>query len=836
MSEVPFPGQPPGLVPGDSRSSWARRLRIGAVWGLIAGLTIAAGISGWRVYRWRANAARDRRFHGEMQLVLTLIEKERRSPSPDFGVAIAKAAVGGRWIHDALEPDATAEFPGRRILMEAARDLYRLSDGNLMAVSEAEVELARKLIRAAPLLDLPTPVIEAQDPQVTAALAEIERLGGVVTSDLSRPIQPVTSIRMKGDQFGDQHLEHLPNVANLDIESSKITDAGLQKIGRIRSLTGLRLTGAEVTDAGLASVAALPVLTEVHLCHCPHITDSGLPALKRVPRLVLFGSNITDQTLTVLKDFPSLQLLGLRSDSLTDEGLSVLAGFPRLTKLALDHCHELSDEALVQLAAMEHLEMLTIHGADITDLGLESLGRFPRLERLLIAACDHRMRDGLRITDAGLVHLKNLPKLRAFSIQFCPGVTDAGVDILKTIPSLTYLQLKETGITEEGHQELVSSLSGTQVEFTLAPPSPLDEAVIAAEGEETPPDQKAARCRGWPTPHSTASLGGTLTVEELETEYRGSREATDAKYDGQVVELTGRVLSAGHNLEGAPLIRLSGSDDRFELNCVLRPGSDAADVMEGDTCRLRGVYCTSVLPTFVHCTVQKGTDAPQDDAGESTAATTGSARQPPDVTLTAEQLDAEIAADFEEARRKYAGKTLQVTGRITRITHVAAGAMHYRMGPFLSTQYYLRTGQPWCCARPGETITLIGRWFHGYPCLVDCEVISVSGHPYRTMAATELGEFLEADRDRFRKWFYFRQFLVTGEVLEKTRTGSNLDHVSITLRSTKETKVVCEMEWDEFAASESVRVGDAVTITGWNTKETPTDSIILVGCLFWRGQ
>lgn len=835
MSEVPIPGQPPAEVRDGSRRPSARQLGIGAAWLLVLGLTIAAGVYGWRVYRWRSNAARDRRFHGEMQLVLTLIWQERQRPMPDFGVAIAKAKVGGRWIHDALEPDTTPAFPARQILMEAARDLYRLPD-DLMAVSEAEVDLARKLIHAAALLDLPPPPMETLDPQVTAALAEIERLGGVVTSDLSRPVQPVTSIRMKGDQFGDQNLEHLPNVKSLDIESSKVTDVGLQRIGRIRSLTGCRLNRADITDAGLASLAALPALEEVHVCHCDRVTDSGLLALKQVPRLVLFGSQITDQTLTVLKDFPRLQLLGLRSDSLSDEGLSALADIPWLTRLALDHCHSLSDEALVRLAAMENLEMLTIHGADITDRGMEYVGRLPRLGRLLIAACDERMRSGLRITDAGLVHLKNLPSLRAFSVQTCPGITDAGVGVLKTIPSLTYLQLKETGITEGGHQELVSSLPRTQVEFTLAPPSPLDEVVIAAESEEMPPEQRAALCRGRPALDAQASLGGTLTVEELEKEYRGGREATDAKHDGKVIELTGRVLSASRNLEGDPLIRLSGSDDRFELNCVLRPGSAVADVVEGETCRLRGVYCTSILPTFVHCTVQDATEVPGGDAAERDGETGGSNGQPPDATLTAEELEAELAADLEGTRRKYAGKTLQVTGRITRISHVMAGAIHYRMGPFLSTQYYLRAGQPWSCARPGETVTLIGKWFDTYPCLVGCEVISVTGHPYRTMTAAELGEYLEADRDRFRKWFYFRQFLVTGEVQEKVQPDADSNRISITLRSTEDTKVVCEMELDEFAASESVRMGDSVTITGWNTKETPTDSIILVGCLFWRSK
>lgn len=103
------------------------------------------------------------------------------------------------------------------------------------------------------------------------------------------------------------------------------------------------------------------------------------------------------------------------------------------------------------------------------------------------------------------------------------------------------------------------------------------------------------------------------------------------------------------------------------------------------------------------------------------------------------------------------------------------------------------------------------------------------------MPATELGEYLEADLVRFRKWFYFKQFVVTGEVIEKSAPEDYPDQITIRLRSTSQTDVACKMEIDELRATESVKVGDSVTITGWNTKETPTDAVELVGCLFWRG-
>jgi hypothetical protein len=84
---------------------------------------------------------------------------------------------------------------------------------------------------------------------------------------------------------------------------------------------------------------------------------------------------------------------------------------------------------------------------------------------------------------------------------------------------------------------------------------------------------------------------------------------------------------------------------------------------------------------------------------------------------------------------------------------------------------------------------------------------------------------------RFQTNFYLKQLLVTGEVSEM----SPAEHLAITLRSTSATRVVCEMDRAEFAACASVRIGDSVTIIGWNTKDNPTDSVTLVDCLLWRG-
>lgn len=837
MSDVSSSGQPPPSTEAASRPSYARQLWLGAVPVLVLALVIGVGYSGWQAWQSRSAKARDRQICLQLESLYRQLQNARETPSPDFGPIRARVEVIRTSIPEALDGDTRPGFLARQLLASAARhDLPRVAQDDLSTISESEVEFVRKLIQAAVWLDLPTPAFRLQPERTTEALAEIEDLGGVVSTDPSRPVQPVTAIEMKGDRFHDRHLKHLPNITSLTIESPEITDAGLQILTRIRSLMTVRLNCGEITDAGIARLATLPALEEIQLSDCLRVTDNGLLPLREVRRMTLVGDHITDRTLAVLPDFSDLEHLTLQSNALSDEGIGQVVNLPGLKMLNLSHCHALSDEGLARLAEHPGLRTLRLAGVDLTDDGLEALGTLPSLRWLMISHCDRTMPDGLRITDAGLAGMENLAGFEGLSLDSAAGVTDAGVTLLQGISSLSRLDLYETGITEAGRLQIVASHPQCRLNIVLTPPSPLEDAQAAGAEGDASQDSAVASSRAWPAPDARANPDGKVTIEELEAAYRAGREATDTKYAGKWIELSGPVSYVGDNLDGNPVITLRGSDRRFDIVCVLRSAGDQRDVMKGETCHLRGVYCASVVPTFIHCTVNGTPEGSRTDATGEAAATGDANRLPPDVTFTAEELDAVVAADSRLAQEKYAGKRVQITGPLSRISQVMSGAVSYRLGDPLGTQCYLRTGNPWCAVRPGQTVTLIGRWFRSYPCLVDCEVTQVAGAGSRTMTSTALGEYFEADAVHFRKWFSGKQFIVTGEVIEKAAAAGYPDQISITLRSTPGTKVVCKMEIDELRGTESVQVGDTVAILGRNTREAPKQSVVLDDCLFWRGK
>ncbi len=73
-------------------------------------------------------------------------------------------------------------------------------------------------------------------------------------------------------------------VVDLDLNGSRVTDAALPEVVKMKNLDRLRLENTAVTDAALPSLKQLPKLQSLSLYGCA-ITDAGLPALAGIPTL-----------------------------------------------------------------------------------------------------------------------------------------------------------------------------------------------------------------------------------------------------------------------------------------------------------------------------------------------------------------------------------------------------------------------------------------------------------------------------------------------------------------------------------------------------------------------
>jgi Leucine-rich repeat (LRR) protein len=120
--------------------------------------------------------------------------------------------------------------------------------------------------------------------------------------------------------------------------------------------------------------------------------------------------------------------LSLYKDYLTDAHLEKIVSFcPNLLSLSLGHCSMLTDQGLAGLKSLKQLESLDLTFCNISDAALVHVKELTYLKKLNLAEL-------YSITDSGLEHLKTLTSLKELDLGGCIEITDSGVMHLSEIP------------------------------------------------------------------------------------------------------------------------------------------------------------------------------------------------------------------------------------------------------------------------------------------------------------------------------------------------------------------------------------------------------------------
>jgi hypothetical protein len=131
---------------------------------------------------------------------------------------------------------------------------------------------------------------------------------------------------------------------------------------------------------------------------------------------------------------------------LSDARLALLRDLNRLEGVGIHYAPAIdpwpvTDAGLVHLKGLSRLRSLPLDHSDVTDAGLRHLKGLTKLVRLSL--------DDTQVTDAGLVHLKNLTGLDHLSLNDTQ-VTDAGLAHLSSMRKLKCLHLQGTAVTDAG--------------------------------------------------------------------------------------------------------------------------------------------------------------------------------------------------------------------------------------------------------------------------------------------------------------------------------------------------------------------------------------------------
>ena len=279
----------------------------------------------------------------------------------------------------------------------------------------------RTIRNAAELGNEPFQLVVANLPGSTKSASELQHLAGIETLDRlfagNAPIQ-------------DSDLAHLDGSTALQVVhlfGTKVTDPGVVRfVNHHPNLVELSIGDTELTDAILAHIGQKP----------------------RFQRIGVGGTRITDKGIRHLESLPDLRSLQISNTAVTSAGLKSLHGHSKLEILNLSGL-PLGDDDVRALPKLEALWAIHLDDTRISDDGIAALVQQPNLRHIYLARTP--------VSDAALEHLAKLPRLELLALQDT-AITNAGLEKLKGVGGLTTLILNGTQVTQAGVAKLQAAL------------------------------------------------------------------------------------------------------------------------------------------------------------------------------------------------------------------------------------------------------------------------------------------------------------------------------------------------------------------------------------------
>ena len=201
------------------------------------------------------------------------------------------------------------------------------------------------------------------------------------------------------------------------------------------------------------------------------MTDEGLAAIKgwkKLKRLNVHGTKISDTTLEHIAGITSLEQLNIGSAMVTDVGLERLTSLPNLKELTMggNKFGDAGLQALRQMPGLTYLDLNGRQGTDaniwaisMSDTGLDAVLSLKNLQELRfgctflgvgVEGSRFATVSAISVTTRWLEKMKSLTKLERLKLQGCIKVDDESLAVLATFPSLREVDLKGTSVTEKG--------------------------------------------------------------------------------------------------------------------------------------------------------------------------------------------------------------------------------------------------------------------------------------------------------------------------------------------------------------------------------------------------
>ena len=260
-------------------------------------------------------------------------------------------------------------------------------------------------------------------------------------------------------------------ITGVDLRASWVTDTDLRKLTQLPDLRYLDLSLTRITDQGMLELKNVAGIVELNLYFAEYVTDEGLAAIrewKKLQRLNVHGTKISDTTLEHIAGIKSLVSLNVGSAMVTDVGIERLASLPNLKELTIggNNLGDAGLQALRQIPGLTYLDLNGRQGTDsnvwaisMSDVGLNAVLTLKDLRELRLGCTSigvgiegarFAMVNRVDVTARWLERMKTLTKLEKLTLQGCNHVDDEAVRILAALPGLREVDLKGSAVTEKG--------------------------------------------------------------------------------------------------------------------------------------------------------------------------------------------------------------------------------------------------------------------------------------------------------------------------------------------------------------------------------------------------
>ena len=246
-------------------------------------------------------------------------------------------------------------------------------------------------------------------------------------------------------------LDNIPN----------LTDSCISKLaatcGRLRILSLIQ--AIKITDRGLKYIATnLVQLEKFYFEGNRFVTDSGVAEImgSRNMQHIHFVDclRLYDTALKPCINSRALTVINLTDCvRLTDAGIKHILDGPaaaHLHELSLTNCIRVGDKSIQKLVnCSPNLAYLSIaYCENVTDVGIAMLATHPTLRMLDVSGCS--------ITDYGAGYLRQSQKLEYLSMAECNLITDIGIERMANLENLKYLDISYcTNISDYGMKMLI---------------------------------------------------------------------------------------------------------------------------------------------------------------------------------------------------------------------------------------------------------------------------------------------------------------------------------------------------------------------------------------------